>query len=259
MENSHGVAIVTGASKGVGFQTTLALVRRGWHVIMNARGQEALEEAAQQCSQEAGTVATVVGDIADDRIAKSLADTAAQSIGRVDLVVNNAGTTTFCNHDNLAGLSAADFDRIYQVNVVGPFQLIRACQALLRCSQSPSVINIASIAGVTGIGSSVAYAASKGALITMTKSLARALGPIRVNAICPGFIEGEWLQQGLGQDRYDAIRNTLRTQTPLKRVTTPKDVAAAVVALGVDTPLITGEAVILDAGASLGPVPKMGN
>ena len=112
------------------------------------------------------------------------------------MLVNNAGTTKFCAHQDLDGLSKDDFLHLYAVNTVGPYQMTRAAEKALRQAGTAQVINMASIAGLAGVGSSIAYAASKGALLTMTKSLARVLGPeIRVNAICPGFVQGEWLER----------------------------------------------------------------
>ena len=149
-----------------------------------------------------------------------------QKWGRIDALVNNAGTTKFVfNHADLDGLDADDFLHIYKVNVVGPFQMVKACKEMLMNSENPSVVNISSIAGIKGIGSSLAYASSKGALNIMTKSMARNLGPIRVNAICPGFIQGDWLKKGMGDDLYNAAKENLTSSTPLKLTVTPEQVA----------------------------------
>ena len=146
-----------------------------------------------------------------------MVDQAVAKWGRVDVLVNNAGITKFCAHENLEGLTKEDFLQIYGTNLVGPYQMIRAVVPHMKRTGKGAIVNIASIAGVTGIGSSIAYCASKGALITMTLSLARVLGPeIRINAICPGFIQGEWLREGLGPELYDFIKNTLESSVPLK-------------------------------------------
>ena len=130
--------------------------------------------------------------------------------------MNNAGTTKFNAHDNLEGLSKEDFLRIYSINLVGPYQMIRAVAPHMKSAGKGAIVNIASIAGVRAIGSSVAYCASKAALINMTMALARVLGPeIRINAICPGFIQGEWLKAGMGQERYEKTKNFLESYTAL--------------------------------------------
>ena len=142
-------------------------------------------------------------------------------------------------------------DSIYKVNVVGPFQMVRACKDALNKSDNPSVINISSIAGIKGIGSSLAYASSKGALNTMTKSMARNLGPIRVNAICPGFIQGEWLKKGLGEDLYNASLKNLESSTPLGLAVTPEQVADSIYNFAAISTTVTGETLLVDGGHHL--------
>jgi 3-oxoacyl-[acyl-carrier protein] reductase len=130
--------------------------------------------------------------------------------------------------------------------------MTRAAAALLRASGDGAVVNVASIAGVKGIGSSIAYAASKGAMITMTKALARVLGPeVRINAVCPGFIQGEWLRQGMGPEVYDRTQAFLEGATPLKRTATADTVAEAIIMLMTGASLVTGETLLLDGGHHL--------
>src|SRR6201999_3276430 len=147
---------------------------------------------------------------------------AAEPFGRIDALFNNAGTTRFANHADLDAVSAQDFLELYAVNVVGAYQMVRACRTLLEAGQQPgAVVNTASIAGVTGIGSSVPYAASKGALTTMTLSLARPLAPkSRVNAVCPGFIDTPWFGKGLGEAGAERVRANAAAGTPLKAAST---------------------------------------
>ena len=154
-----------------------------------------------------------------------------------------------------SALSASDFQQVYAVNVIGAFQMIRAVEPAMRKQGGGAVVNVSSIAAVMGIGTSVAYAASKGALNTMTLSLARALGPqIRVNAVCPGFVETRWLQQALG--RALRSRNArYMGNSPLQKVCTPEDVARAVLWLLEGADLVTGEFIIVDGGAHLGGSP----
>jgi NAD(P)-dependent dehydrogenase (short-subunit alcohol dehydrogenase family) len=173
------VVIVTGASTGLGRAVAVEVASRGAKavVINYARNKDDAEETARQCQAHGAETVLVQGDVASDDDCRRIA-AAAEPYGRVDALFNNAGTTTFNNHANLDGVSADDFLKLYGVNVIGPYQMVRACRALLEAGERPgAVVMTASIAGVTGIGSSVPYAASKGALNTMTLSLARALAP----------------------------------------------------------------------------------
>lgn len=246
------VAVVTGSGSGVGRAVALAFAARGAAVVVNAaRSRDAAEETAGMVRAAGGRAVVVMGDIASDEDCRRIAAGAEEAFGRIDRLINNAGTTRFCDHADLDGLQAQDFLDLYAVNVVGAFQMTRACAPALKRSGSGAVVNVSSIAGIAGVGSSVAYAASKGALNTMTLSLARVLGPeIRVNAVCPGFIEGRWLREGMGADRYDAQKAKLEKTTPLRRVAAPEDVARAILAL-VDTPHVTGETLMVDGGAHL--------
>ena len=177
---------------------------------------------------------------------------AVEKWGRIDALVNNAGTTKFAwDHSDLNSLDANDFQYIYGVNVVGPFQMVKAAKEHLLRATNSCVVNVSSIAGLKGIGSSLAYASSKGALNTMTLSMARNLGPIRVNAVCPGFIEGEWLKNGMGPEMYEAAKLRVQTTTPLKQTCTPESVAEVIVNLIEKSELVTGQLVTVDGGASL--------
>lgn len=248
------VAIVTGSSSGVGAATAKALAARGWRVTINySRSAEAAEQVAAACRELGGEALVIQANVAEDADCRRLVAKTLERWGRLDALVNNAGTTKFCDHANLEGLSKQDFLDIYAVNTIGPFQMVRAAEQALRASGNGAVVNVASIAGVMGVGSSIAYAASKGALITMTKSLARVLGPeIRVNAVCPGFIQGDWLRQGMGEERYESVRQTLEKTTPLRMTATPEQVAEGILFF-IDGPtLTTGETLLLDGGAHLG-------
>ena len=185
-----------------------------------------------------------------------MAQAAIDKWGRIDGLINNAGTTHFVNHANLEGLTADDFHRIYSVNVIGPYQMTRAVAGQMKQQGRGAVVNVSSIAGVMGVGSSIAYTASKGALNTMTLSLARALGPeIRVNTICPGFIQGRWLRGGMGDEAYEAAKAFQERTTPLRKAGTPEDMAQAAVWFIEGADLITGEILIVDAGSHLGGAP----
>ncbi|MGE3778559.1 MAG: SDR family NAD(P)-dependent oxidoreductase, partial [Pirellulaceae bacterium] len=166
--------------------------------------------------------------------------------GRLDVVVNNAGTTHFVTHTDLEAMSEAKWDEILAVNLKGPFFVSRAAIPLLRASGGGSIVNVASVAGVAGSGSSIAYAASKGGLITMTKSLAKAFAPdIRVNAVCPGPIVSRWLA-----DHQDMIEAAIRV-TPLKKASSTDDIADVVTFLACDAGMMTGQALIVDGGRTM--------
>ena len=243
------VAIVTGSSSGVGAATAKLLASKGCNVAINyASSMEAAKSVAAEC--EAFGVGALVcqANVAEDADCQKLVEATLSKFGRLDALVNNAGTTKFVPHHQLDGLEKDDFFHIYGVNVVGPYQMVRAAEGALRASGEASVVNVASIAGVRGIGSSIAYAASKGALLTMTQSLARVMGPeIRVNAVCPGFIQGEWLEKGMG-DNYHKFKDSLEAATPLQLTCTAETVADSIVAFIEGHSVITGQHIILDGG-----------
>ena len=260
MELSGKAAIVTGSATGVGAASALRLARKGCNVVINYTKSEAEAEETAAACRDAGAEAIVVqGDVSDDAACRALAEAAVGKWGRIDGLVNNAGTTKFVEQSDLEGLSGEDFLRLTAVNVVGPFQMIRAVAPHMKAGGGGSVVNISSIAGVTGVGSSVAYASTKGALNTMTLSLARVMGPeIRINTICPGMIQSRWLQQGLGQERYDKLLHSQQTNLPLQRVATPDDIADAVVWFLEAGELVTGEILLVDGGQHLGYSPLKG-
>jgi len=173
--------------------------------------------------------------------------------GRIDALVNNAGTTKFVDHANLDGLQADDFLRIYRVNVVGPFQMTRACAPALKSTRG-AVVNVSSVASQLGIGSSIAYAASKAALNTMTYSLARSLGPeIRVNAVCPGYVDTPWHRNAFGAERANQVAARYASMVPLKDYARSEDVAEVIVWLVEGARHVTGEAIFVDGGLHITP------
>jgi 3-oxoacyl-[acyl-carrier protein] reductase len=252
--------IVTGSASGLGAASALLLAKQGARLVVNySSSQKEAEQTADECRSAGAEVVVVQGDVARDEDCKKIV-AAAAPWGRLDGLINNAGTTKHVEHANLDGLSAEDFQRIYAVNTIGPFQMVRAARALLEASagqsgRSSAVVNISSIAGIAGIGSSVAYAASKGALNTVTLSLSRALAPlIRVNAVCPGYIDTPWFTKGRGVEQAAKVRQTVVEQTPLKLATTAQDVAELVCFLvSPASRSMTGEIVRIDAGVHLGP------
>ena len=256
MELKNAVCIVTGSSSGIGAATAVMLADRGARVVVNySKSEAAARETLSACEAAGAQAILVKADVAQDVDCRRLAQAALDKWGRIDALVNNAGATKFANHADLDALSAEDFQRIYSVNVVGAYQMVRACAPAMKQGGRGAVVNVSSIAGVNGMGSSMAYAASKGALNTMTMSLARALGPeIRVNAVCPGMVDTKWLREGYGE-RYAAIEARYRQGTPLGRPATPEDVAGVITWLIEGADLITGDRIMVDSGMHMGLIP----
>jgi NAD(P)-dependent dehydrogenase (short-subunit alcohol dehydrogenase family) len=256
------VILVTGGATGLGAAIAVGAAKRGAKaVVINCTKSLKEAEATADLVRAAGAEAAIAkGDVAEDADCRSIAASAAR-FGRLDALANNAGVTKHVqNHADLDGLSKQDFLRLFSINTVGPFQMIRACRGLLEATERSSVLMTSSIAGITGGGSSVAYAATKGALNTMTLSLARALAPkIRVNAICPGFIDTRWFPDAFGAETTERIRQRIIDSTPLKAASKPEDIADAALFLISDAARhITGETLMVDAGLHLGSPPQSG-
>ncbi|HXJ58270.1 MAG TPA: glucose 1-dehydrogenase [Verrucomicrobiae bacterium] len=246
-------AVITGASRGVGRATALALARAGCSVLINFNSSR--DDAEQTAAAVRGLgvkAACFQGDIAQDAVCRSLMAAAVKEFGRLDVLINNAGTTRFIPFTDLEAVAEADWDRIFSVNLRGAFQCARAARPHLQAAGGGVIINVASVAGLTGAGSSIPYCASKAGVINLTLALARTLGPaIRVNAVAPGFIEGEWLRQGLGAD-YEAAKQAKAEQALLGRVSRPEDIAAAILSL-IQADMVTGQTLVVDGGHSIGP------
>lgn len=256
-------AIVTGSATGLGRSIALKLAQRGADVIINCtRSVEQGEATAEECRQAGSRAALVRADVSTEEGCLALAD-AARAAGRLDILVNNAGITKHArDHGDLDALTRDDFLETYAVNVAGPFLMMQKSRPLLveayrQTGRASAVLNISSIAGVTGIGSSVAYAATKGALNTMTLSLARALAPaIRVNAICPGFIGTRWFRDVMDEEQYRRMEANVAASVPLNVASGPDDIADSALFFLCDASRhVTGETLMTDAGLHLGYAP----
>lgn len=251
-------AIVTGSATGIGAAAARKLAARGAAVVINySKSRGEAEETKAEIDAAGGKTLLVQADISSDDDCRRMAQETIDAFGRIDILVNNAGTTKIVDHGNLDGLAVEDWQRIYQTNVIGAFQMIRACVPAMKAAGAGAVVNVSSIAGVTGIGSSIAYAASKGAMNTMTISLARALAPeIRVNAVCPGFVGTRWFKDALGKETFDRMIAAQEATMPLKRAGTPDDVADTILFFCTEgAKHITGEFLMTDAGLHLSLTP----
>lgn len=247
------VAIVTGSATGVGAATALQLSLRGWNVLINySRSEDDARRTQAGCEAAGADTLLLRGDVSQDADCRAMVAAAVKRWKRVDALVNNAGTTVFGDEARWDNIDAEVFNRILGVNTLGMFQMVRACVPHLKEAQG-SVTNVSSVAGALGIGSSVPYVASKGAMNSLTLHFARQLAPeIRVNAVCPALITSRWFDQGLGPGGLDKALAATEQHTPLRKASTPEDVAQAIVWLTCGAPTVTGELLMIDGGTHLG-------
>ena len=251
--NTRKTAIVTGSATGVGAATALALARKGYDVLINYTKSEREATQTERACREAGAdTLRLKGDVALDADCRHLVEAALARWKRLDALVNNAGITTFAGGGSWDALDAEVFQRIFAVNALGTFQMVRAGVSHLKAARG-SIVNISSTAGALGVGSSVPYIASKGAINSMTLHLARVLSPeVRVNAVCPGMITTRWFVDGLGREAYEKTKAHYEASTPLATACNAEDVADAVVWLIDGARTTTGELLMLDSGMHLG-------
>ncbi len=250
MDLANKAAIVTGAGTGVGRATTALLAQQGCSVLVNySRSKDAAEQVAEEARGHGVDAVAHRADVSIDSECRSMVDAAVDRFGHLDVLINNAGVTRFVPHTDLEAMSEEWFDRILAVNLKGPFFCTRAAAPALEAAGGGEVVMTSSVAGLIGMGSSIAYCASKAGLNNLVITLARALGPkkIRVNAVAPGFIDGEWLQQGLG-DAYDAIKRGFEAKTALGAVCTPGDVALGILSILQGPDLVTGHVLPVEGG-----------
>jgi 3-oxoacyl-[acyl-carrier protein] reductase len=241
-------ALVTGSASGIGRAAALRLARAGYDVAINyRRSQDSAQRTLESLSALGGRHLALRGDVSDDAAVAAMVAAAGDAYGRLDVLVNNAGMTSSTPPDNLDGVDLAEWDQVFAVNVRGLFQVTRACAGLLR-DAGGSVVNVASIVGLRPGPQPLAYAASKAAVVSLTRTLSRVLAPeVRVNAVAPGWIAGEWMQRTLGDD-YGRLMDRRATWTPMKRNVTVDDVAETIFSLITSNPFVTGETVVIDGG-----------
>jgi 3-oxoacyl-[acyl-carrier protein] reductase len=246
VSNPAKVALVTGAATGIGRAVALRLAGQGLAVAVNySRSQAEAEDTLAEVRRRGVPGILCRADVADDAAVRAMVARCAEELGGLDVLVNNAGTTRFIDHTDLEALTDEVWDEIFGVNLKGAFHACRAAAPLLQ-ERSGAIVNVTSVAGLSGQGSSIPYAASKAALNSLTRSLARALAPrVRVNAVAPGPVLTRWLA-----DHADAVERSVRA-TPLGRAATPEDIADTVVFLALGTSLMTGQVLVVDGGRTM--------
>lgn len=246
MSAARKVALITGSATGIGRAAALAFARRGLAVAVNySRSRIEAEETLAEVQRLDVPALLCKANVADEKAVAEMVARCRDELGGVDVLVNNAATTHFIEHTNLDALTAEVWDEILNVNLKGAFFCCRAAMPLLR-ERSGCIVNVTSVAGLQGHGSSIPYAASKAALNCMTKSLARAFGPrVRINAVAPGPVLTRWLA-----DHRDQVEKSVQI-TPLGRAATPEDIADVVVFLALGTTLMTGQVVVVDGGRTM--------
>jgi 3-oxoacyl-[acyl-carrier protein] reductase len=249
MELQDKVAIVTGGGTGVGRATAFRLARAGCRVAVNySRSRDEAERTREELASLGVSAVAIQADVARDDEARALVAATVSSLGRLDILVNCAGTTEFVPFADLDKVTDDIWQRLFQVNVVGAFHCARAAIEPMRAAGRGTIVNVSSVAAQLGQGSSIPYCCSKAALDNLTVSLARTLAPtIRVNGVAPGFITGRWLENGLG-DNYDRVKAAFEKSLPLGRVCDPEDVAAAILSLITGSELVTGQTLTVDSG-----------
>ncbi len=249
MPSENRVALITGSASGIGRAVALAFSRGGYDLVINySRSASQADETAEMCHALGAKTLVVKCDVAQDTEVLSMIDACKNQYGRLDVLVNNAGTTMGIPPRNMEEVKLDEWDRVFAVNVRGLFQVSRAAIALLRLSNNASIINTCSIAGIRPGPQPLAYAASKAAVANLTKTLAGALGPeIRVNAVAPGWLEGEWMEKMLG-DNYKGLMDRRARYTPLDRVATADDVGDVMLDLADHNKFVSGEIIVIDGG-----------
>ena len=249
MPTSRPVVLVTGSATGIGRATAVRFAKLGYDVVVNYSRSEAEARETVSLVEEQGAKALLIKcDIGIDADVRQMIGQIESHFGQLNVLVNNAATTFIVDHKDLEAMSEDKWDEILRVNVKGTFFCIRAAVPLLKKSGGGAIVTVSSVAGIGGEGSSIAYAASKGAVNTLTKSLARVLGPeIRINAVCPGPVDTRWLRKMMtGEQIKERTANY-----PLQRAAQPDDITDAIVYLATGTTLTTGQCLVVDGGRTM--------
>lgn len=250
MSTQKPAALVTGAASGIGRSVALALARSGYDVAINfSRSESAAQSVAAEAAKSGARTLLVRCDVSDDAGVRAMLERVRETFGRLDVLINNAGTTTETKPKDFEGMTVEEWDRVFAVNVRGLFLVTRAALPMLRASKG-CIVNTASIVGLRPGPQPLPYAASKAAVVNLTKTLAYNLGPdIRVNAVAPGWMEGDWMQRML-KDKYEDLMARRAKLTPLKRCVTAEDVAESMMSFVQSNRFVTGEVMVVDGGFS---------
>lgn len=245
MELRNKIVLITGGGTGIGRATSLMLGKRGAIVVVNySRSLVDAEETVQLINNQGGRAVAIKADVSQDHEVRNMVDTIVQQFGTIDLLVNNASITRHIPMDNLEAATEEIWDEMFDVNVKGMFYCARAVTPFMK-KQTGAIVNLGSIAGQTGLGSSLPYAVSKAAVHGLTKSLARALAPtIRVNCIVPGAVATRWWT---GREEQ---MNNLAPNLPLERISTPEDIAS-MICTALEQEAMTGQIITVDSGQTL--------
>jgi 3-oxoacyl-[acyl-carrier protein] reductase len=251
MNSGKATALVTGAATGIGRSAAIALAKHGYDVVVNySRSEEAAKSTAREAQAAGARTVAYRCDVSDDASVRAMLGATEKEFGRLDVLINNAGTTVDVEPKNFDEMTVEAWNRVFAVNVLGLFLVTRAAVPLLRKSPNGCIVNTCSIAGLRPSAQPLPYAASKAAVANLTKTLANALGPqIRVNAVAPGWIEGEWMKRTLAGN-YEGLMARRAKYTPLKRCCTEEDVADSMLSLILHNRFVTGEIIIVDGGFS---------
>lgn len=251
MNSDKPAALVTGAATGIGRAAALALAKNGYDVVINfSRSEDAAKATARDAEAAGARTLLYRSDVSDDASVRAMLAAAEKKFGRLDVLINNAGTTIDVEPKNLDEVKVEEWNRVFAVNVLGLFLVTRAAVPLLKKSPNAGIVNTCSIAGLRPSAQPLPYAASKAAVANLTKTLANALGPeIRVNAVAPGWMEGDWMKRTLAEN-YDGLMARRAKYTPLKRCCTAEDVAETMMSLILGNRFVTGEIIIIDGGFS---------
>ena len=248
MNAGRPAVLVTGSATGIGRAEAVALARAGYDVAVNySRSAEEAQATADYCKRHGAKTVVIRCDVADDAAVRAMAAEAEKAFGRLDVLCNNAGITSKAPFKDLDAIDMAEWDHVFGVNVRGIVQVTRACVPMLKRAKG-CIVNTASIVGLRPGPQPLAYSASKASVVSLTKTLALALGPdIRVNAVAPGWMEGDWMMRMLG-DNYQKLMERRAKMTPLKRCVTADDVAETMLSLVQGNRFVTGEIIVVDGG-----------